>query len=104
MGSAGWTKVFFERQQCCSSHAYDAMQSLWSPSIADTFGQNPPPMGIPTFACGLGYRTFRRKMPPCSLSPLERGSVPLNVGFLCKAGVGQEWRLYVRPSEKYTAR
>src|SRR5215211_5068654 len=77
MGSERWTKVSFERQQCCSHHAHDAMQSLWGPLIAATFCPNPPPIGIPNLACGLGYSTLRRKIPHVRL-------VPLNVGWKAK--------------------
>jgi hypothetical protein len=37
------------------------------------FDQNPPPIGIATLACGLGYSTLRKKIPRVHL-------VPLNVG------------------------
>ena len=61
------------------------MLRLWCPLIADTFCQNLPPIGIPILACGLGYSTLRRKIPPCSLSLLERGFHVIGVLFL--AGV-----------------
>jgi hypothetical protein len=38
------------------------------------FDQNPPPIGIATLACGLGYSTLRKKIPRVHL-------VPLNVGY-----------------------
>src|SRR5262249_44327540 len=38
------------------------MQNLRRPPIADTVGQNPSPIGLPTLACGLRYRTLRRNM------------------------------------------
>src|SRR5262249_19525280 len=36
--------------------------------------QNHPSVSIPTVACGLGYSTFRRKIPRVHLVPLNVGS------------------------------
>ena len=71
IGSERWTKVSFERQQCCSHHAHNAMQNLWGSPIADTFCPHPPPMGILTLAHRLGYSPLRRKMPHVRLVPLN---------------------------------
>jgi hypothetical protein len=65
--------VSFKRQPCCSHHAHNTMQRLWRPPIADTLCQNPPPIGLPTLACRLGYSTLHRKISHVHL-------VPLNVG------------------------
>ena len=70
----------FKRQPCCSHHAHNTMQRLWRPPIADTLCQNPPPMGLPTLACRLGYSTLHRKISHVHL-------VPLNVGENAQNGV-----------------
>src|SRR5262244_2566095 len=81
LGSEGWTKVSFERQQCCSHPTHNAMENLWGPPIADTFCPNPPPIGILSLPHGLGYSTLRRKIPHVCL-------VPLNVGSNAQARLG----------------
>ena len=43
-------------------------------SLLIPFDQNPPPMGIPTLARGLGYSPLRKKIPRVHLVPLNVGS------------------------------
>jgi hypothetical protein len=56
-----------------SSYSQRHAESL-VPPIADTVCQTPPPIGMPTLTCGLGYSTLRRKIPHVHLVPLNVGS------------------------------